>query len=143
VKQNHFRLFAILIGLLVCGGACYGILQLRNVPAEGHWTPAAYAPPLAQVSDRVEVFVAGEPILKLVEAQALVLKQKDSEAPVTADKLTATTNNYDRARLATRRPMLALAAAAGGGFVLFLIGLFTPLINALKPPLIVDLHLEE
>ena len=142
MKQNHFRMFAILIGLLVSAGACFGVLRLRNVPADGHWTPAAFSPPLARVSDRVQVFVAGEPLLKEVEAQNLVLKRRGTERPVVAGDLVASVNNYDRVRLENRRPMLALAAAAGGGFVLFLIGLFAPLIRALKPPDIVDLHLE-
>ena len=143
MKHNHFRLFAILIGLLVCGAACYGILHFWKLPADGHWTPAAFSPPLAQFSDRIEVFVEGEPLLKLVEGQKLMLKQKDTEAPVVAEKIVARMNNYDRDRFETVPLMLGLAAAAGAGFVLFLVGLFTPLISALKPPDIVDLHLEE
>jgi membrane-associated protease RseP (regulator of RpoE activity) len=143
VKHNHFRLFAILFGLLVCAAACYGVFYLWNVPAEGHWTPAAFAPPLAQVSDRVEVFVFGEPILKAVEAQNLVLKRKGAETPVAAGDIVASVNNYDRDRFTQVRTMLALAAVAGGAFVLLLVGLFTPLIKALKPPDIVDLHLLE
>ena len=143
MKHNHFRLFAILIGLLVCGGAGYGIFYFWNLPAEGHWTVGAFSPPLAQASDRLEVIVAGEPILKLVEGQALVLKQKGAETPVAAEALAVRLNNYDRDRLALVPRLLALAAVAGAGLVLFLVGLFTPLIAALKPPDIVDLHLEE
>lgn len=143
MKHNHFRLFAILLGLLVCGGACYGVAHFWTLPAEGHWTQEAFSPPLAQVSDRVEVFVSGEPILKLVEAQRLVVKEKEAETAVAAEKLVARVNNYERDRLARLPMMLGLAAGAGAGLVLFLIGLFTPLIKALKPPEIVDLHLEE
>jgi hypothetical protein len=143
VKHNHFRLFAILFGLLVCAGACYGVLHFWKVPTEGHWTPAAFSPPLAQVSDRVEIFVFGEPILKVVEGQNLVIKRKGAETPVTAGDLVASVNNFDRVRFEKVQVMLGLAAVAGGAFVLFLVGLFTPLIKALKPPDIVDLHLED
>lgn len=143
MKHNHFRLFAILIGLLACGGACYGIYYFWNLPAEGHWTAGAFSPPLSQASDRLEVILAGEPILKLVEAQALVLKTKGAETPVAADALAVRINNYDRDRFAKVPLMLGLAAVAGCAFAFFLVGLFTPLIAALKPPDIVDLHLEE
>jgi len=143
VKHNHFRSFAILFGLLLCAGACYGVYHFWQVPAEGHWTPEAFAPPLAQVSDRVKVSIGGDPILKLVEEQRLVVKEKEAETPVAADKLVASVNNYDQARFAKVPLMLGLAAVAGAGFVLFLVGLFVPLIKALKPPEIVDLHLEQ
>lgn len=143
MKHNHFRLFAILIGLAACAGCAYGVWHFWKMPAEGHWTVGAFSPPLAQASDRLEVLLAGEPILKLAEQQAVVLKQKTSETPVTAEMLTVRLNNFDRDRFAKVPLMLGLAAGAGGGLVLLLVGLFAPLIKALKPPDIVDLHLEE
>ena len=142
MKRNHFRSFAILVGLLACAGACYGFLHLWEQPADAYWTATAFSPPLAAVSDRVELFVADEPLLKAVGEERLVLKKKGTEAPVAVGDLVARVNNYDRVRLARIPAMLALAAAAGGGLVLFLIGLFSPLISALVPPAIVDLHLE-
>lgn len=142
MKHNHFRLFAILIGLLLCAGACYGAWHFWNVPSEGHWPAEAFSPPLGQATDRVQVYLSGEPILKLVGEQRLVVKEKDTSAPVAAEKLVASLNGFDRARLANVPLMLALAAVAGAAFALFLVGLFTPLIAALKPPDIVDLNLE-
>lgn len=143
MKQNHFRLFAILIGLLVCAGAGYGVYHFSQVPADGHFVDPAFAPPLAESAGRVVVYVAGEPILKAIEEQKVVLKRKDGDAPLAATEIVASLNERDGARLAKVPLMLGLAALAGGAFVLFLIGLFTPLISALKPPMIVDLHLEE
>jgi hypothetical protein len=77
-----------------------------------------------------------------VGEERLILKKKTSEAPVAAGDLVARVNNYDKVRLARIPTMLGLAAAAGGGLVLFFIGLFAPLIRELVPPRIVDLHLE-
>ena len=143
MKHNHFRSFAILFGLLLCAGACYGIYFFWKMPADGHWTRAEFAPPLTEVADRVEVFIGGEPILKVVEAQNLLIKDKEAVAPLPAEKLLAKLNNYDRDRYAAVPKLLGLAAVAGGAFVLFLVGLFAPLIKALKPPDIIDLHIEE
>ena len=53
MKRNHFRSFAILIGLLACGGACYGLLNPWQQPADAYWTATAFSPPLATASDRV------------------------------------------------------------------------------------------
>ena len=142
MKRNHFRSFAILVGLLACAGACYGLLHVWEQPADAYWTVTAFSPPLASVSDRVELFVSDEPLLKAVTEERLVLKKKTTEAPVAAADLVARMNTYDRVRLARIPTMLGLAAAAGGGLVLFLIGLFAPLIRELVPPTIVDLHLE-
>lgn len=141
MKRNHFRSFAILVGLLLCGGACYGGLQLWEQPSDANWTATAVSPTLAAVSDRVEVFVANEPILKAAEEGRLVLKQKTTDVPVVADSIVARVNNYERVRLARIPTLLGFAAAAGAGLVLFLIGLFAPLIGALVPPEIIDLHL--
>lgn len=141
MKKSHFRLFAILVGLVACGGACFGLWKLWEQPADAYWTAEAFSPTLAAVSDRVEVFVNEEPLLKAVGEERLVLKQKGSEAPLVAEKVIARVNNYERVRLARIPMMLALAAGVGAGFVLFLIGLFTPLIASLHPDELVDLHL--
>jgi hypothetical protein len=142
LKKNHFRSFAILFGLLVCGAACYGLLHLWQQPVEDAWTPSAYAPPFVDVADRVQLYVGGEPLTKVLEKQQLVLKKDGAEAPFTAQQLVATVNNHDRLMLGRIPVMLGLAAVAGAALVLFLVGLCAPLISALKPPPIVDLHLE-
>ena len=142
MKRNHFRSFAILVGLFTCAGACYGLLHLWQQPADAYWTATAFSPPLSSASDRVELFVGDEPLLKVVGEERLVVRKKTTEAPVAAGDLVARVNNYDKVRLARIPTLLGLAAAAGGGLVLFLIGLFAPLIRELVPPPIVDLHLE-
>ncbi len=141
MKKSHFRLFALLVGLVACGGACFGLWKLWQQPVDAYWTATAFSPTLAASADRVEVYVDDEPLLKAVGEERLVLKQKGAEAPVVADKVVARVNNYERVRLARLPMMLGLAAGAGAGFVLFLIGLFTPLIASLHPDELVDLHL--
>ena len=142
MKKSHFRLFAILVGLVACGGACFGLWKLWQQPADAYWTAEAFSPTLAADGDRVEVFVNEEPLLKAVGEERLVLKQKGAEAPVAAEKVVARVNNYERVRLARLPMLLALAAGAGAGFVLFLIGLCTPLIASLHLDELVDIHLE-
>jgi hypothetical protein len=141
VKKNPFRPFAIVIGLLVCGLAGFRLWQLWEQPADAFWTQPAYAPTLDAVSDRFAVLVDGEPVLKLVKEQKLLLVVKETPAPVTAERLTVSVNNYDKVRASRIPAMIVFAAVAGGAFILFLVGLFTPLIGSFHPQELVDLHL--
>ena len=141
MKKSHFRSFAIVVGLIVCAGAAAGLWYLWQQPTDAYWTQTAYSPALSAVSDRVEVWVNDEPLLKAVAEERLVLKQRGTEAPVASEKILARVNNYERVRLARVPTLLGLAAAAGAGLVFFLVGLFTPLIASLHPDELVDLHL--
>ena len=38
VKRNHFRSFAMLIGLLACAGSCYAFLRVWEQPADAYAT---------------------------------------------------------------------------------------------------------
>ncbi len=140
--KSHFRSFAILVGLLAFAAAGWGLRDNWEQPADAYWTQASFSPPLAQVADRVEIWVNEEPLLKAVGEERLALRQGGAEATVAASRLVARVNNYDRARLERVPTMLAFAALAGGGLVLLLVGLFVPLISALRAPSLVDLHLE-
>lgn len=143
MKKNPFRPFAIGIGLLVCGLAGFRVWQLWQQPLDGFWTQPAYSPALDAVADSVVVYVAGDPILKVVEAQNLVLKRgKDTEAPVAAAELKASVNNYYKARAGRIPMMVTFAAVSGAGLAFFLVGLFMPLIRSFHPQELVDLHLE-
>ena len=82
MKKSHFRLFALLVGLVACGGACFGLWKLWQQPVDAYWTATAFSPTLAASADRVEVYVDDEPLLKAVGEERLVLKQKGAEVPV-------------------------------------------------------------
>ncbi len=139
---GHFRFYSITLGLLVCALASYRVWQLWTRPAVDTWTPASFAQPLETVADRFEVRVAGEPMTKVVADGKLTRQAEVGTAPVRAEDVTVRVNNADRQKAETIPPMLAFAAVAGGAFVLFVIGLFTPVIGSFHPRGLVDLHLE-
>ncbi len=139
--KSHFRSYATLLGLLVAALASYGLWQLWHVPADAAWTPAHLSLPLETTADRFEVLVNGQPLAKAAAEKHVLVAKDGSFQPIAPTEVTARVNNVDRARAARMPYMLWLAAALGGGLVLFVIGLCTPLIGAFRPHGLVDLHL--
>jgi len=141
MKRSHFRSFAILVGLLVCAAASFRVVQLWDQKADGYWPPKHLAPPVAEVADRIQVFVAGEPIERMITDEKLFVAGKGGPTPLTASEVTASVNGYEKARIARIPELMAFSALAGAGFALFLIGLFTPVISVFRHDERVDIHL--
>jgi hypothetical protein len=141
MSSGRFRFFATTFGFLICALAAFRLWQLANEPVNTRWTPVHLALPLDATADRFEVLVGGTPLPKAIEAKRLSIASDSNILPLSASDVSVRVNNYDRRRVARMPGMLALAAAAGGGFVLFVIGLVTPLIGAFRPHGLVDLHL--
>lgn len=139
--KTHFRFYATLFGLLICALASFRLWQLWNQPQDAYWTPAHLAMSLDTTSDRFEMLVGTAPLGKVLDERRLLVRSGDSWLPVTATDVSFRVNNYDRARVMRIPAMVAFAALAGGAFVLFVIGLVTPLIGAFRPHGLVDLHL--
>lgn len=142
MKRSHFRSFAILVGLLVCAAASFRVVQLWDQKADGYWPPKHLAPPVSEVADRIQVFVAGEPIERMLLDEKLLFAGKGGPTPLSPKEVTASVNGYDKARIARIPELMAFSALAGAGFMLFLVGLFTPAISAFGREELVDIHLE-
>jgi len=138
---GHFRLFAIVCGLLIATGASYRVWQLSSQPIAEKWTPAIYALGLETTADRFEVLVAGVPLAKLVADQQLMTASSGNLVPVKGSDIKVRMNNEPAIRTAAVPTMIGFAALAGGGFVLLVIGLVAPMIGALRQHGLVDLHL--
>jgi hypothetical protein len=139
MPKSHFRLFALLGGGIVLVLALAGLWRIESQPIEPRWTPAHLAPLLSTTPDRFEVLVDGVPLQKVVADKALMVAT--AAGPKTVLEATVRVNDVEQRRAARVTPMLVLSAVAGGAFVLFLIGLFTPRIGAFKQHGLIDLHL--
>ncbi len=138
--RSYFRFTSILLGVLLGGLAGFRLWQLWNVPTDTHWLPAHLSVPLDAASDRLEVLLKGDPLLKALGDGRMTVTEKGNAVPVSPRDLTVRINNYDRDRAGQIPEMLAWAALAGAALVLLLVGLFTPLIGAFHQGL-VDLNL--
>ncbi|MDL1951854.1 hypothetical protein FBQ97_18880 [Acidobacteria bacterium ACD] len=139
MTRGHFRLFAIVVGLLGCAAASYFLWKFHQQPLKPSWMEVSMALPLDSAKDRAEVYVAREPMEKLIAEERLLVVMEGNPRPVVANDVGLRFNNRDQNRVEQTKLMLLLAAGAGGGLVLFLVGLFTPMIGAFKG--YVDLNL--
>jgi predicted short-subunit dehydrogenase-like oxidoreductase (DUF2520 family) len=141
ITTSHFRLVAIVCGLLVSAGASYRVWQLSAQPVGDTWTPAIYAPGLEATADKLEVIVSGVPLAKAVAEQQLSMATNGNLVPVKSSDVKVRLNNEPAIRAASISAMLGYAALAGGAFVLLVIGLLTPMIGAFRQHGLIDLHL--
>lgn len=142
MQKSHFRLWALLGGGVVLVLALAGLWRVQNAPVDTSLTPAHLAPPLSSVADRFEVLVGGVPLQKAVTDKRLMLAGENGAATILVSDASVRINDAERVRAARVPSLLALSAMAGGGFVLFLIGLFTPRIGAFKQHGLIDAHLD-
>lgn len=142
MKKSHFGLWAILGGGLILVLAVYGFWKVWTAPVDTSLTPAHLAPRLSTTEGRFEVLVAGVPLQKAIADKRLLLASETGAATLVVPEATVRVNDAERIRAQRVPSLLALSAIAGGGFVLFLIGLFTPMIGAFKPHGLIDPHLD-
>ena len=140
MKKSHFRLFALLGGGLVLVLSIAGIWLVQSKPLDPVWTPTHLALPLATTADRFQVLVADIPLEKAVAEKRLTVST--DAGPRTVMEATVRVNNLQQLRDSRDLPLQLLSAIAGGALVLFVIGLFAPLINAFKQHGMIDMHLE-
>jgi len=142
MQKSHFRLWALLGGGVVLVLALAGLWRVQSTPVDTSLTPAHLALPLSSTADRLEVLVASVPLQKAIADKRLMLAGENGAATLVVPEATVRTNDADRVRAQRVPSLLALSAMAGGGFVLFLIGLLTPRIGAFKQHGLIDMHLE-
>jgi hypothetical protein len=142
MQKSHFRLWALLGGGVVLVLALAGLWRVQSAPVDTSLTPAHLAPSISVMADRFEVLVAGVPLQKAIADKRLMLAGENGAATLVVPEASVRINDAERVRAARVPSLLALSAFAGGGFVLFLIGLMAPRIGAFKQHGLIDMHLE-
>ncbi len=142
MQKSHFRLWALLGGGVVLVLALAGLWKVQTAPVDTSLTPAHLARPLASTADRMQVLVGGMPLEKAIADKRLFLAGENNAAAQLVPEATVRLNDADKVRAARLPSLLALSAMAGGGLVLFVIGLFAPKIGAYKQHGLIDMHLE-
>jgi hypothetical protein len=124
MKRSTFRVFALVFGGLALAVSCFGFFRAWTRPTAVEWTPKHYALPATAFSDRLVVYVKGEPLEQALAQGRIAFAGPQAEAaPVAPSDVTVTFNNVHQDR-ASRMPLLAgLAAIAGAATALILMGL--------------------
>jgi hypothetical protein len=83
------------------------------------WTPKAMAVPLGESRDRVEIYVGGTPLPRLLDTGQILVNTGAGSRALTSGEIGLRFNNWDRVR-ARRTPLLLGYAASAGAGALFL-----------------------
>lgn len=142
MQKSHFRLWALLGGGVILVLALGGLWKVQTAPVDTTLTPAPFALPLSKTAADLQVLVAGVPLEKAIADKRLMLAGENGAAAIVVPEATVRLNEVDHTRLRRVPSLLALAAMAGGGLVLFVIGLIAPRIGAFKQHGLIDMHLE-
>lgn len=142
MQKSHFRLWALLGGGVVLVLALGGLWKVQTAPVDTGLTPAHLALPLASTTDRMQVLVGGVALEKAIADKRLFLAGDNGAAAQVVPEATVRVNEAEKMRAARVPSLLALSAMAGGGLVLFIVGLFAPKIGAYKQHGLIDMHLE-
>ena len=113
--------------LLIFGGIFFLLSALHIVrfliqPADIWWTPKALGLPLADASDRVEVYVRDVALQEHVKAGRLQLLTDTGATPVTESDTRLRFNNWDRVRAQRIASLLTAGIGLGASGVFFLFG---------------------
>ena len=113
--------------LLIFGGAFFvlsalQIVRFLNQPADIWWTPKVLGLPLADTSDRVEVYVRDVALPEHVKAGRVQLLTDTGATPVTESDLRLRFNNWDRIRAQRIPSLLTAGMGLGASGVFFLFG---------------------
>lgn len=120
--RMRFMYAALMFSLLMMGAI--PLLQEMMRPRNIWWTPQTMMVPLAQASDRVEIYARDETLGSLLQMGRLQVVDQEHNNTLKPSDVALRFNNWDRVR-ADRMPGLLVDAAVCGMMVMFLLLLAT------------------
>jgi hypothetical protein len=119
----RLRTFLLIFGGVFFFMSALHLLRFSVQRSDIWWTPIALSLPLAEVADRVEVYVRGVPLQDHIVAGRIQLLTDAGARPVTESDLRLRFNNWDRIRAQKIPSLLAAAVGLGASAVFLLFGL--------------------
>src|SRR4029434_6809702 len=112
--------FAILslVLFLVAALPLYRVLSRRS---DIWWTPHAMLVPLAESSDRVEIYARGKPLAARLETARVRIAKEGGSSTLAASEVGLRFNNWDRVRVERLSLLLMYAAGCGVTACIFLL----------------------
>lgn len=120
----RLRTFLLIFGGVFVLMSALPIVRFLNQPADIWWTPKALGLPLAETSDRVEIYVRDVALQEHVKAGRVRLLTDSGATPVTESDMRLRFNNWDRIRAQGIPGLLSAGIGLGASGVFFLFGVF-------------------
>ncbi len=122
MPRDHSRTYLLLFGGIFLVMSGLHLLRFFAQPRDIWWTPKGLSVPLADASDRVEVYVRERPLLEQVRTGRIQLVTDAGPTPVALSDVRMRFNNWDRVRAQWLPGLLVAAACAGASGVVLLLG---------------------
>ena len=127
--EAHARELRLVLGIVVLLIPASHLFRFFTQRSDIWWTPKALAVPLAESTDRVEIYVHEQPLQEQLKAQRLQLVTDRGPATLSVADVTLRFNNRDHVR-AEQVPLLLSAAVVSGVvgvlLVLSVLGMWPP-----------------
>jgi len=107
-----------LVLFLAAAVPLYGELSRRS---DIWWTPHAVLVPLAESTDRVEIYARGKPLAALLQAGQLRIAEEGGSNALATSDVGLRFNNWDRVRVERLSVLLVYAAGCGVTACMFLL----------------------
>ena len=121
--RTYLRAYLVVFGGVFFVMSALPLLRFLAQPRDIWWTPKALSVPLADASDRVEVYVREMPLLEQLKADRVQLVTEAGAMPVKGSDIRLRFNNWDRVRAQGLPGLLVAAACAGASGVFLLAGI--------------------
>ncbi len=124
--NRRSRIYFLAFGSTILLLSALQLVTFFAQPSDIWWTPKALSVPLADASDRVEVYVRDAPLQDQIGAGRIRFVTDAGAGVVVGSDVRLRFNNWDRVR-AQRLPILIGAAfCAGASSILLLLGILGP-----------------
>ncbi len=118
----RLRTFLLIFGGVFLLMSALQVVRFFNQPADIWWTPKVLSLPLADTTDRVEVYVRDIALRDQITAGRVQLLTDSGATPVTEHDMRLRFNNWDRIRAQRIPSLLGAGIGLGASGVLFLFG---------------------
>ncbi len=116
------RKYLLVFGGVFFLGSALQLMRFFNQREDIWWTPKELAMPLAEASDRVQLYVRDVALPEQLKAGRVQLLTDTGASPITQSDVRVRLNNWDRTRAQRVPSLLSAGIGLGASAVFFLFG---------------------
>lgn len=120
---NRSRIYLVVFGGMIFLLSALHLITFFAQPSDIWWTPKALSVPLADASDRVEVYVREASLQEQIGAGRVKVVTDEGATAVALPDVRLRFNNWDRVRAQRMPVLLGAAFCAGASGVVLLLGI--------------------
>ena len=121
--NNRSRISLLVFGSMIFLLSALHLISFFVQPSDIWWTPKTLSVPLANASDRVEIYVHDTPLEEQIGAGRIQLVTNAGPTSIAGPDVRLRFNNWDRVRAQKLPILIGAAFCAGASSILLLLGI--------------------